>query len=323
MDAQYVQNLRYKLQRRFRRLNSARWEVYHSTLVQFWRYINERPSLVGILEDLVARCPSASATATSIVDGRQAVLGETELESAAIGAHVLRLCAEKTTPMPEVHVGHIYSHEAKHSDNQRYFTELFAEPLYEYLDEQLDDRGAILAVLRSYKHKVEWFGRKGLYDAWFADTSRGEKHLALHLYEYLHDQGVRFFIEPSSVSGETDLVSSQQGDEPLLADAKVFNPEKSKSAAYIAQGFKQLYTYCVDFNESVGYLIIFKTSPSELKLVLDDERHGTPFVVFNNKTIFFVVIDIYPHTQPASKRGTVKAVELTATDLIGIVRHNG
>jgi hypothetical protein len=230
MDAQYVQNLRYKLQRRFRRLNSARQEIYHSALVQFWAYVNSQPSLAGILDDLIARCPSALKDAAAIVTERQTLLGSSELESAAIGAHVVRLCSEATDGLLEATIGRLYSREPKHSDNQRYYTELFAEPLYEYLDEQLDDRGAMLAILRSYKHKAEWFGRTSLYALWNADTARGEKQLSLHLYEYLHDQGVTFFIEPSSVSGKADLISAQRGD-PLLADAKIFNPEKGSRCA--------------------------------------------------------------------------------------------
>jgi hypothetical protein len=89
---------------------------------------------------------------------------------------------------------------------------------------------------------------------------------------------------------------------------------------YLAQGVKQLYAYCVDFNESVGYLVIFKTSPDDLKLALDDQRHGTPFIIFNNKTVFFVVIDIYPHQEPASKRGTLRAIEISSQDLIEIIK---
>jgi hypothetical protein len=36
MNPDYVQNLRYKLQKRFRRLNAAGWEIFHYALKQFW-----------------------------------------------------------------------------------------------------------------------------------------------------------------------------------------------------------------------------------------------------------------------------------------------
>ncbi len=85
------------------------------------------------------------------------------------------------------------------------------------------------------EQKCEWFQRTKLYEAWLENTQKGEKILALHLYEYMHDQGVDFSIEPTSASGEADLVSAQTSDEPLIADAKIFNPAKSKGKNYIAR----------------------------------------------------------------------------------------
>lgn len=310
-QAQYTQHFRYKLQRRFRRLHSARYQVYHSVLVQFWRYLSEQPILLGLLDDLAARCPGASHTAMKIVNERKGLLGDTEIEAAAIGAQLIRHCAEAETAMPEVAVGRVYSMEKQHSDIQHFFTEVFVEPLYDYLDEHLDDEGAILAVLRNYKHRTEWFRRGELYEMWAADPKTGEKKLALNLYEYLFDCGISFFIEPESASGRADLVAAQSGDEPLIADAKVFGP-KNRSKAYLAQGVRQLYTYCVDYNEAVGYLVVFKLTERELELALDGDQHGTPFFVFNNKRIFFVVVDIYEHSDPASKRGSLRAIRLTS-----------
>jgi hypothetical protein len=244
----------------------------------------------------------------------------TEAEAAAVAAHVIRRCFESDAASQlEANIGRIYARETKLSDNQKCFTEIFVESLYEYIDEQLDERGAMLALLRHYKHKVEWFQKAHLYEKWSTETKRGEKILALHLYEYLHDQGVQFYIEPTSVSGEADLVSAQEGAEPLIADAKVFDPGRGKSVQYLISGFRQIYTYCLDYNQSVGYLIVFTTSEIDLKLALRDERHGTPFAVLNGKVIYFIVIDIFPHAASASKRGKVNAYELSESELVNMV----
>jgi len=321
MDPQYLQTLRYKLQKRFRRLNSIRSPFYHYATVCFWQFLTSHPAFVGIIDDLLAREPSAPEEAQKILRDRQALAAGSEIQAAAIGACVIRACVTSEARMPELDVAAVYGREQHHDDTLRRFTEVFAEPLYEYVDEQLDERGAILAVLRNYKHKVEWFQRAKLYESWKTDTQRGEKTLALHLYEYLHDQGIRFFIEPSSVSGEADLVGAQQSDEPLIADAKIFNPDKRKRIDYLAKGFKQLYTYCADYNENVGYLIVFNTSDTELRLLLEGETHGTPYAVLNNKTIFFIVIDIFLHAGSASKRGTVHAHELKLSKLVATVEE--
>jgi hypothetical protein len=275
---------------------------------------------MGVIDTLLARMPEAESTARKIVGENQALLGTSEVETAAIAVCVIRHCLETERQMPEVEIASIYSpHETLHEDCLKCFTEIFVEPLYEYIDEQLDDAGAVLGLLRKFKQKSEWFQRRCLYEAWESDTIRGEKRLALRLYEYLHDQGLDFFIEPTSASGEADMVSAQEGVDRLIADAKVFNPERSKGVMYIAKGFNQLYSYCVDFNSPVGYLIIFKTTPDDLRLILPEQSHGTPFAVLNNKTIFFILIDIFPHDESASKRGRVHGYELTERNLFELL----
>jgi hypothetical protein len=117
------------------------------------------------------------------------------------------------------------------------------------------------------------------------------------------------------------MVSSQEGLERLIADAKVFNPERSKGITYIAKGFNQLYSYCVDFNSPVGYLIIFKTTSADLRLALNAQSHGTPFARLNNKTVFFIVVDIFPYEESASKRGRAQGYELTDQSLFELLEE--
>ena len=174
-------------------------------------------------------------------------------------------------------------------------------------------------MLRRYKHKCEWFQRDFLFKLWSDNTVRGEKLLALHLYEYLYDQGLDFTIEPSSVSGEVDLIAAQKSDDPLIADTKIFNPGSKKGKEYIVKGFNQIYLYTVDYDEPFGYLIIYKISDVDLRFTLANQEQSTPFVVHNNKTVFIVIIDIYPHETSASKRGPLNPVEITEADLIRVI----
>lgn len=318
MNAEYIQNLRYKLQKRVRRLNSTEYQVFHFSLKQFQGFLKSYPIFVGILDDLERRCPSMEAEAEKIVNGTQLVF-DNELENATVSYFVIKKCAESDDKMVEVNVGFTYYGQKSLNDNLEYFKSLFLEPLYEYLDEQLDDQRAILALLRRYKHKCEWFQRNHLFKSWEDNTKRGEKLLALHLYEYLHDQGLDFVIEPSSVSGEADLIAIQKSDEPLIADVKIFNPDKGKGTDYIARGFNQIYLYTLDYNEPFGYLIIYNTSGQDLRFALVNQEQSTPFVVHNNKTIFVVTIDIFPYETSASRRGRLKTFEITEEDLIRII----
>src|SRR5262249_30738769 len=86
-----------------------------------------------------------------------------------------------------------------------------------------------------------------------------------------------------------------------------------------AKGFNQVHIYTRDYNEPFGYLVVFNTSPLDLKFSLSHSTQRTPFVVHNNKTIFIIVINIYPHETTASKRGTLTTCEICEEDLIRVV----
>jgi len=311
MDKDYIQNVRYKLQKRVRRVNSSEFHVFHYVLKQFWGFLHDQPLFSGIMQELSLKADRVADDVEKIFSGRNAIVFDSEEENAAAAYLVIKRCVESDNGNIEIEIAHNYSNERKHNDALEAFKDIFVEPFYEYLDENLDDSGFILSLLRRYKHKCEWFLRNLLYSTWEKDTRKGEKLLALHLYEYLHDQGVEFSIEPSSASGEADLVSAQNTDEPLIADVKIFNPEKGKGKDYIAKGFRQIYTYTLDYNEPMGFLIIFKTCEEDIKLPFANQAQMTPFVQHNNKTIFFLVVDVYPYEKSASKRGKLEFAELT------------
>ena len=323
MNEEYVQNLRHKLEKRIQRLNSANSKRFHSSLKQFWSFIGDNPIFMDILSCLGNLSPSSEEKAEKIMKG-EALFGENEIEQAAISYFLIKKCAEsnddnyleariceKTYGPPG----------AAYDDLVPHFNDYFTAPFYEYLDEQLNDQRAILALLKRYKHKCEWFQREKLFELWGKETKKGERNLARHLYEYLYDQGLDFTIEPSSISGEADLVAAQNSEDPLIADTKIFNPKKSKGKTYIVNGFKQVYTYTRDYNEPFGYLIIYKTSNKDLKLALSNQTQSTPYVNYNNKTIFIIVIDIFPHENTASKRGSLEPTEITEDDLINISKE--
>jgi hypothetical protein len=123
------------------------------------------------------------------------------------------------------------------------FRQKYVEPLFEHIDEQIDDKRMTLVLLNKYKHRCEWFRRAGLAREVQKDTRKGEESLAYDLYEYLHDQGIQFHIEPLSKSGRIDVISAQTGNDRLVADAKIFNPSAGQDRTYIVKGFRQIYDY--------------------------------------------------------------------------------
>jgi hypothetical protein len=263
MNTEYIQLLLQKLQHRVNRLNSTDDQVFHFSLKHFWSFINSTPIFLDIFEDLTRRFPSLKKEAEKIIEKREAIVSNDDLSNTALSYYVIKLCAESANNLVEIRTGSIYSSENV-DDPLKFFKSFFLRPLHEYLDEQLNEQRLMHVFLRRYKQKCEWFQRNYLFNLWERNTKSGEKKLALHFYEYLHDQGIDFILEPSSISGKVDLIAAQKSDHPLIADAKIFNPQKGKGKLYIMNGFNQIYSYTLDYNESFGYLIVYNTSGKEI-----------------------------------------------------------
>lgn len=321
MNGEYIQNLRFKLQKRVRRLNSIdSGSRFHFALKQFWGFLHDNPIFVDILQELELTHPTLSEQIHKMISERKPLAFNREEEQAAASYILFGICNGSAQEGLETEIGSIYQGSSRVSENLDTFRSMYLDPLYDYIDEHIDDQRAILALLRRYKHKCEWFQRDKLFDLWTSNTATGEKLLAMDMYDYLHDQGLDFSIEPKSISGKADLVAAQNTSDPLIADAKIFCPDKGKDIGYIASGFNQVYIYTLDFNEPFGYMIIFKTCGEDIKFSLSNKTQSTPFVIHNNKTIFIIVIDIFPHETSASKRGSLTAHEITEENLIKIIK---
>ncbi len=294
-----MQALRYKLQKRLKRVNTADFQIYHSIVVQTFKFLRENPVVRGILDDLERRVPSVAADSERLFNG-ELITGEDEIEHIALAYALIKRTVANAGD-PEIHLGCGFSHKTKYREGADAFTEMFIEPVFEYIDEQIDDRRTLLGLLLKYKHHVEWFRRDELRHRFEADTRRGEKNLARDFYAYLHDQGIDFSIEPSSISGEADLISAQTGDDRLVADVKVFDPANGKNVAYLCRGYAQVYRYTQDYNDPFGYLVIFKVCREDLAVNARDQEGAIPYFTHNNKTLFVLVIDIFDYPEPASK----------------------
>lgn len=317
MQDRLVQSIRYKLQKRVRRLNSADHNQFHPVLRSLLQFLDASPLLAGVRDELMSRASREDIPATieKIIEG-EALHGLNEVESAAMGYCLLKRLEADPEGANPIEIGTLYGADGNFNECLDAVRAVFLEPFYEYLDEHIDDQQAILYFLRRYKHRSEWFHADRLRRAVEDDTKRGEKGLAYDLYEYLHDQGIDIHIEPQSASGIADLVAEQVGKDRVIADTKVFWPEKSKGKSYIIAGFHQAYTYACDFNEPCAFLVIFKMCKEALNFLVPASEASFPCLSLNNKTIFFVVVDICDHGASASKRGPLKSVDITELDLI-------
>ena len=259
----------------------------------------------------------AVAVAASSMSRSGVVHAGHELEEAAIGWHLLKCVSGHADKILASKVGNRYGF-GKEVSGVEAFRQVFLLPFCQYVDEQLDEGRLFLYTLRHYKHACEWFNRGELYSLWKEDTAQGELRLCVDLYRYLHDNGIEFQFETKTASGRVDLlaepVKNQVGEGRVVADAKIFDPSRSKGKSYITKAFNQTHVYACDYNEPFGYVVIYNVTPQ----VLDFPSGGSslfPSASLNGKTIFFIVIDI-SDSPTASKRKAANVVTISQEDLM-------
>jgi len=313
MDSEYIQSIRYKLQKRLKRLYASNRESLPFALNQTWGFLQNNEVIKGILDDLEYRVPEAKKWADEAFTENRQIFPNTEIGNSALCYWIVKACVEKICGEDES-----LREEYAQFAGMEWFRDSYVEPLFDYIEEQIDDKRITLFLLKKYKHRCEWFRRKELKLA----SERGETTLVYDLYEYLHDQGLQFHIEPKSASGRADLISAQTGKDRLLADAKIFNPDGSQDSGHIVEGFRQIYEYAKDFNEPSGYLVIFKACERDLSIPTPKQESAIPFITHNNKTIFIIIIDIFIYDKTASERGKLKAYEILPERFVQSLSEN-
>lgn len=189
--------------------------------------------------------------------------------------------------------------------------------LKDYLYDYLDCKDVTLYLLEKYKKKCEWFWRERLRaqaQIKFEGVQKGERSLAIHLYDYLHDQGFDFAIEPSSPGGRIDALASQ-----WAIDAK-YIPASSPSEIIrkLSFGFRQVADYCNIHHRAAGYLVAYKEHDLVLQLELESVD-GSSFLKIGDKTIYYCEIDITDYDSTVSKRGTASILPISRADLITLI----
>ena len=201
-----------------------------------------------------------------------------------------------------------------------YFTEAVVEPLVNYLDDQIDDGGNVLYLVERFKMKAEWFRRKELYCLYQGDTSAGERNLDLELRAGLFDGGIDYpFSQPSSPSGQADVVALLESDDPLVLEIKVFDPDRNRGKRHLRQGFQQVLRYAQDYNQVLGYLVVFNCSANQLVVSPAEtaESEFPPRITYSGRTFFVIPIDIHPDVVSASKENPNTRSVISLQELVG------
>lgn len=309
MNIDYIQTLKDKLKSKIDRLNSTdNLNIFRSYLRQFNEFLNDHSIFQGIIKELISKEPEANNLAERIVTNREPISIDKENLNVATCYFVLKRCCESPDASLPVNIGRHYSGEGLSNNIAlKQFNSLFLNYLYDYLDGKLDEQRLVLTFLLRYKQRSEWFNREKLNQICKRRPSIKEKLLKEDIYMYLHDQGIEFTLEETLPgAGIIDFIAKLPDGTPLLAEAKVFNLDKED----LKRGVNQLKWYMDRYNGFFGTLVVFKVCERDIDFKF---KNLSPFthMVYNNKIIFPLKIDIYRYKKPASTRRILKPMEIT------------
>ena len=317
----YLRNLRVQLQERRNRLYRTGFRSYDAELLYLLQFLDRNPYtrslLVAIdLNDSV----DFEQWATEHSGTQEVQFPESEVGRAKVCHSIVRQCARDENSQTWFRWGRLFSSESKFDPMLRDFTESVVDPLVNFLHDQIDDGGNVLYLIERFKLKAEWFRRAELYSLYKKDTRVGEASLDQELRASLFDGGVDYpFSQPATPSGRPDIVALLGSDDPLVLEVKVFDPDRSKDKSHLRQGFHQVLRYINDYNERLGYLVVFNCSDRQLVISSGEasEQEFPPRITYAGKTVFTIPIDIHPDTVSASKEKPASRRVIQSRDLVG------
>lgn len=311
-------NLRVKLQERRNRLHKIKYQHYITELQLFLEFLKENPHLKALVTKLEQN------EAIDFNDWKKAQIRNvnfptSETVRATLCYYILKECAADSSPDQVLNWAQRFSNETQLDDMLNDFNETVLDVLWRFFDDQIDEAGDVLYLLERFKLKTEWFHKEELWGTYKGDTTTGERNLDRKLREALFDGGIDFpFSEPTSPSGKADIVALSNMQDPLVLEVKVYDPQKSKDKSHLRKGFHQVRRYANDYQQAVGYLVIFNCSNNQLVLPSDnsDEGEFPPRIVHDSKTLFLISVDISSDRDSASRENPKNRIEVTRSELI-------
>ena len=313
----YLRNLRVRLQDRRNRMHRIDMIQYESELRQFLEYLENTPYIRSLL-DLLHSCEPLNFEKwkTEEAAGRRVMLPGSETERAKICHMVLQECTSDTEGNAAIGWGQKFCISTKYAEMYEAVTNSILEPLVNYLHDRIDDSSHVLFALERFKSKVEWFRQAELHRRYEKNTGQGEASLNLVLREALFDYGIEYpFSEPVSPSGRADVVAMLDSDDALVLEVKVFDPDRQRGKGHICQGFHQVNRYADDYQQNVGYLVVFNCSDRQIVFSSEAGSEVPPRITHDGKTFFLIVVDVNPNRLSASKESPSRRVQITLEDL--------
>ena len=325
----YQQDLQVSLRERLRRLMVAGCEdaSHEVRLVTGW--IDKQPALRSILAEAERSEPELApdALVSTLINGGTGLgrqfrwPNQTEEGRAVIIWRLMqRITAEDDDGTDSVHItmryGRPVSDQRNIDDVWREFTERILRPLFDYLGERVGEESSILYILERYIRRVEWFDRNELHTRAMQDPRKAEEVYDSDLRRFLFSESINMpFSQAKSASGESDVLTDLDTDDPLVCEVKIFDASRGKR--HLASGVHQAISYASDYGKQVAYLLIINLSGRPLNLPSDDDaKLWPPRITVAGIRVYLIGVRALPPTASASKLGKPAPVSITLDDLV-------
>ncbi len=195
--------------------------------------------------------------------------------------------------------------------------ENYISPILNFLHDRLDKSNSTIYLLERYKKRTEWFTKNQILSFYKSAKKNYEQVLEDDLRLFLFDQGIDYpFSTPKSASGRADIVGALDSNDPIVIEIKVIDKERKYGKNRIKDGFAQIVKYASDYNKDFGYLVIYNIDMVEINFVFSEVNNTfPPMLKFNNKTYYFVVINL-SFDEQASNLKKIKTMEVKESDLL-------
>lgn len=309
----YERDLQVRLRNQYRRLFKADYHIYKREAEYFRTFITESPVLLAVMESMKASTTELDADKWLAEKFTWQVydVPETEAGRAKVAWRLIEKIASGEIEAFQFATNMPHSSGDNIDTTLRYMTEKIIEPLVDFLEERIGTESNILYILEKLKRRIEWFDRDELYKAYEQDTRHGEDTYDRYVRKFLFDQGVDYpFSQPSSASGEVDIVSGLEGEDPLVEETKLYDGEQY-NIAYVAKGLNQAVQYAQDYSKTTAHLIVINLSEHNLQLPSDEETKIWPARLYvGGITVYLVIVRARP--LPSASNGVSNLLKLSS-----------
>ncbi len=312
------QDLQVRLRDRYRRLYTATGSglAHEIDLVTDW--IAGQRALTHALEEarLVEAPPDpAQWLATEAVRGRWSWPTKTEAGRAAFVWDLLQHISASNQPIHQFLF--TFSASRTYDEQARDFAEQVAQPLIDYLDEQIAEGSSVLYTLERYVRQIEWFDRDRLHAEFLANSRQGEDVYDRHLREFLFREGFNMpYSQQRSPSGLSDVLSDLESEDSLICELKVYDGD-NRDIAHLASGVTQALQYATDHGKHAGHLVAINLTSRPLLLPSDGPVTAKPpHLDLPGVRVYLIQVRGLPR-ESASKQGKTDPLIVERTRLVG------